>query len=53
MKTEIKILSAHDINDFAELINVFEEAFEMKDFTKPPQEHLQSVEQAGLFKPRG
>ena len=43
MKTEIKILSNKDIEDFAELIDVFEEVFEMKNFVKPANNYLQKV----------
>ncbi|HYH56332.1 MAG TPA: GNAT family N-acetyltransferase, partial [Anseongella sp.] len=43
METEIKILSNDDIGDFSELIDVFEEVFEMKDFIKPDGGHLQKV----------
>jgi aminoglycoside 3-N-acetyltransferase I len=43
METEIKILAHNDIDDFAELIDVFEKVFEMKNFIKPDNRHLQTV----------
>jgi aminoglycoside 3-N-acetyltransferase I len=43
METEIKILTHNDIRDFTELINVFEEVFEMKNFIKPDDHYLQTV----------
>ncbi len=43
METEIKILSHKDITDFSELIDVFEEVFEMKNFMKPDNDYLEKV----------
>jgi len=43
VKTEIKILSHNDINDFTQLIDVFEEVFEMKNFVKPGNKYLHKV----------
>ena len=43
MKTEIKILSYKDIDDFIELIDVFAEVFEMKNFIKPDSTYLQNI----------
>ena len=43
MEIEIKILSSHDTDDFAELINVFEDVFEMKNFIKPSDDYLQQL----------
>lgn len=43
METEIKILSHKDISDFAELIDVFEDVFEMRNFIKPDTKYLEEV----------
>ena|ERR1700722_14450818 len=43
METEIKILSKKDISDFSELINVFIEVFEMKNFSKPGDDYLEKI----------
>lgn len=43
MKIEIKIASCQDIDDFVELINVFEDVFEIKNFIKPSKEYLQNL----------
>lgn len=43
MTAEIKILSDTDIDDFSELIDIFEDVFEMKNFIKPGNTHLQKV----------
>lgn len=42
---QIKItrLKKRDVTQFAELISLFEDVFEMKDFTLPAQKHLQKV----------
>lgn len=41
METEIKRLTSQDIDDFIELIKVFEEVFEIKNFAMPAKEYLQ------------
>lgn len=43
MEIEIKILSDNDISEFTDLIDVFEEVFEMKSFVKPGNNYLQKV----------
>lgn len=43
MKIEIKILSDQDIDDFVELIRVFEDVFEMKDFIIPDSKYLRNI----------
>ncbi|MDQ2752829.1 MAG: GNAT family N-acetyltransferase [Bacteroidota bacterium] len=43
MKTEIKLLSDQDINDFVELIDVFAEVFEINNFIKPDIDYLQNI----------
>ncbi len=40
---EIKILSQQDIHEFLGLIEVFEESFEMNNFSKPDTKYLQNV----------
>ena len=40
MKTEIKILAEGDLTEFGELLTVFEETFEMKNFVPPGNAHL-------------
>ncbi|MBM9590222.1 GNAT family N-acetyltransferase [Leptospira sp. 201903075] len=40
---EIKKLSSGDLNQFIELIRVFEDVFEMKNFQIPKSEYLQSL----------
>lgn len=43
MEIKIKILSNQDIEDFSELIDVFEAVFEMEDFVKPTDRYLQDI----------
>lgn len=43
MEIKIEKLAATDIDKFIELIRLFEDVFEMKDFKIPPKEHLQKV----------
>lgn len=40
---EIKKLTSDDLNQFIELIRVFEDVFEMKNFQIPKSEYLQSL----------
>ncbi|TGK82080.1 GNAT family N-acetyltransferase [Leptospira noumeaensis] len=40
---EIKKLSTADLNQFIELVRVFEDVFEMKNFQMPNQNYLQSL----------
>jgi aminoglycoside 3-N-acetyltransferase I len=50
-KTDIKIqkLEAKDIDQFVELITIYEELFEMEDFKMPSKEYLQRVLERGDF----
>ena len=43
MKTEYKKLETGDLNCLVELIKVYEEVFEMEDFTLPEPQYLQSL----------
>ena len=43
MKVVLKILADQDIDEFTQLIDVFEEVFEMKSFIKPDHNHLLRV----------
>lgn len=43
MDVQIKKLSPGDLDQFAALINVFEEVFEMGNFLAPDQEYLESL----------
>ena len=43
MKLEIKKLDAHNIDEFVNLIRVFEDVFEMKNFSMPDNEHLLNI----------
>lgn len=43
MEVEIKKLDSDDIDRFIELINVFDEVFEMKNFVMPNHTHLLKV----------
>lgn len=43
MDIEIKKLSPRDVDQFVELIRVFEDVFEMKDFSIPDKDHLRRV----------
>ena len=43
MRIEIQKLSYRNIEAFLDLIHVFEEVFEMKDFELPSNEHLQEL----------
>ena len=45
MGIEISVakLGEHDLEKFIEVIRLFEEVFEMKNFTIPPSEHLQAI----------
>jgi aminoglycoside 3-N-acetyltransferase I len=51
MKDEISISVLHssDIKDFKDLIDVFSQVFEMKNFSKPEPSHLQKVLDASGF----
>ncbi|TGK90002.1 GNAT family N-acetyltransferase [Leptospira bourretii] len=40
---EIKKLSSNELNQFIELIRVFEDVFEMKNFQMPKEDYLQSL----------
>lgn len=39
----VRVLSPADIVEFAELVNLFSEVFEMKGFVRPSEGHLQKV----------
>ncbi len=43
MEVEIKKLNSQDLDTFIELIRVFEEVFEMKNFILPDVKHLQQL----------
>lgn len=43
MNLELKILQAHNIEEFTELITVFEDVFEMKNFRLPSKLYLQKL----------
>lgn len=43
LTTEIKILQHNDIDSFKELVSVFEKVFEMKNFERPTDTHLQKL----------
>ena len=43
MSIELKTLTSQDIEDFSDLIDLFENVFEMKDFTKPDNKYLQGI----------
>ncbi len=43
MDIELKKLSPQDIDDFSDLIRIFQIVFEMNNFEKPDEKHLQSL----------
>ncbi len=43
MEIKVEKLNSNDINKFIELINVFEDVFEMKDFQMPNKIYLQQL----------
>lgn len=43
MESQIKKLNPSDIDQFTELIQLFEVVFEMKNFSIPPTEHLKKL----------
>jgi len=43
MRIEIQKLSYRDIDSFIELLDVFEEVFEMKNFEMPEESHLEDL----------
>ncbi len=43
MDIEIKKLSTQDISNFVDLLNIFEQVFEMDNFNKPDEKHLKSL----------
>src|ERR1044072_8807958 len=43
MDIRIEKLNAHDIDRFEEVIRVFEEVFEMKNFEMPPRNYLRHL----------
>lgn len=43
MNLEIKKLSPQELDSFVELISIFEEVFEMENFSLPDKAHLQDV----------
>ncbi|MEO8569561.1 MAG: GNAT family N-acetyltransferase [Ginsengibacter sp.] len=50
MNIEIQKLSGHDIDKFEKLIRLFENVFEMENFTMPCRNHLQQLlEQDSFF----
>lgn len=40
---KVKVLSSEDIEEFIQLIRVFEDVFEMKNFSLPDRKHLQGL----------
>src|SRR5690606_1320073 len=49
MKVQIKKLGNEDIEQFKELIMVFENVFEMENFSMPPETHLKQLLQKDNF----
>jgi ribosomal protein S18 acetylase RimI-like enzyme len=49
MNPEIKRLSADDIDEFIELIRLFERVFEMENFVMPGKQHLQHLLNQATF----
>ncbi|WP_018344211.1 GNAT family N-acetyltransferase [Cytophaga aurantiaca] len=49
MRIEIQKLGSYQIEEFIELIDVFEEVFEMKDFKLPGNKHLEELLQKDDF----
>ena len=43
MKTELQILKSNDIDELKELISVFENVFDMENFKRPINTHLQKL----------
>lgn len=43
MEVEIKKLNKSDLPEFIQLVKVFEEVFEMQDFSMPDEDHLQQL----------
>lgn len=43
MEIQVKMLGHHEMDDFTALVDLFEEVFEMKNFIRPDQEHLQNL----------
>lgn len=43
MNTEIKILTPQDIDEFKELVYLFRDVFELKDFISPDDQYLQDL----------
>jgi aminoglycoside 3-N-acetyltransferase I len=50
METAFKILTASDLKDFTDLLNVFKTTFEMKGFPKPEETHLHTLISRNDFK---
>ena len=49
MSIEIKKLDYHDIDQFIELIRLFENVFEMKDFDMPDENYLRQLLEKDSF----
>ena len=43
MEIQIKRMTHHDMDDFTELIDLFENVFDMRNFVRPDDEHLQNL----------
>lgn len=43
MRIEIQKLSPYQLNEFIDLLDIFEDVFEMKNFESPHKEHLQEL----------
>jgi ribosomal protein S18 acetylase RimI-like enzyme len=49
MHIEFRKLQADELELFVELVSLFEEVFEMKEFRLPPRDHLQEILQDKTF----
>jgi len=49
MNLELQILQSHNLEELKELISVFENVFEMKNFTLPNENHLQELLEKETF----
>lgn len=43
MITKIQVLNSNDLEEMYELISIFEDVFEMKNFVRPNKIHLQNL----------
>lgn len=49
MAVTIKMLTSHDVEDLANLIDLFAKVFEMKNFVPPPLTHLSGLPEKPYF----